>query len=673
MKPTTLNAVLFGAFLALSNVALAKDTLQTRVVDVNEVKKPVGGIKCYDASSSTPRRANYNRPAARKATVSVRGFGAEEIFQEQVERNTKKYSFFSTAKTCEDNDTGKTVGYEVFYDFGGDIVSKTFASRPERFLTVDRRTGQVVAGVKGESSPPGNRVPSTAECVRLYAIKNDRKARAVCGWLAEHGDPVAQNKIANLWFDGRGGRRSTEEALKWDLLGARQGHGRSMNNLGWMFENGKGVNMDTQKAFLWYTKSANVGDVCGQNSLGHLYAQGVRGLIEPNYQLAIEYFEKAIQNKYTDAKNCLALANVNLGEMYEGGKGVNRRSKDRALSLYSEAVNLGNRDAEEKVRAYGGTSPSFVEGTKLDYYNARPSIIYEKPSDEELQRQNKPEQIKKIELDEDPGMGRILAKQLPESPVKNRNGIAIIISNQKYDAKDINAVSYASNDKALMAVYAKKTLGYSDVQALENMSKGELEALFGTEKHKGRLFEDVEAKGSFEGSKPDVFIYYSGHGAPGDDRMSYLVPRDASPTQMEITGYSLNVLVSNLQKLNANKIVLMTEACFSGMSAGGTLVPRSSALVIRPRKINNTASNILTIAASKSDQVASWDDTAKLGLMTRYFIEGVIEGADKNNDGKVVAKELEKYLGYEVSRAARKEHNRVQNPVINGPLDFELR
>jgi len=613
-------------------------------------------LKCV-RSDSHKSTASSQEKASRKGTVAVRGFGGFD---------------YVGAQLCIETGGSKLAGYGVTYELGGKKRFATFLEEPQDTLKVDAESEQIIGGVGSERGLTSVAPPKIGQCSKAYELGQDERARKICGWLAEHGNAIAQNKLANLWFDGRGGRKNINEALRWDILGAEQGHGRSMNNLGWMYENGQGVELDYTKAANWYAKSANKGDVCGLNSLGHIYAEGLG--VAKNSTIASEYFKKAAYIKKSDAMHCVANAQMNLGWLIENGLGV-AKSIPRAAEFYQSAILLGNEQASDRLQdlqqKHRLPNSSKRPQRHIEYFDAQPSIIYSLPSQVEIENQVKPVEVKDINLDTDPGMGPSLSAQLPVASGQV-NGIAIVIGNSVYDHSDIAPVSFASNDKALIEIYAKKTLGYDDVRPYENMTKGEMETLFGNAEAPGQLNKWVQDAYQLHGKKPNVFIYYSGHGAPSlDTQKSYLVPRDAKPTQIELGGYSLDLLKSNLGKLDAESVTLIMEACFSGASAGGSLVPNSSALVIKPRAAKSPK-NMLYISASGLDQVASWDKKAKLGLMTRYFIQGVSGNADFDSNGMVTVSEVKKYLLPKVARSAQVEYDRTQNPSIVGPDEMIL-
>ena len=72
----------------------------------------------------------------------------------------------------------------------------------------------------------------------------------------------------------------------------------------------------------------------------------------------------------------------------------------------------------------------------------------------------------------------------------------------------------------------------------------------------------------------DVFIYYSGHGAPDtESKQPYLVPTDANPSTVKVGGYALKQLYLNLKKAPYRSATVVIDSCFSGMSASGALIP----------------------------------------------------------------------------------------------------
>ena len=259
-----------------------------------------------------------------------------------------------------------------------------------------------------------------------------------------------------------------------------------------------------------------------------------------------------------------------------------------------------------------------------------------------------------------------IINSLPESNEKESHGVAIIIGNRKYNKKlnDVPNVRFAYNDAKAIAHFARKSLGYREgnVIVLKDATKAQLETWFGTEDHpKGRL-SDVIKKG-----KSEVFVYYSGHGVPGSKKgRGYLLPINASPDKVQITGYPIQTLYNNLSKLSVSKVTVAIDACFSGRSPQGALIQNASPAILKVKETRPHLNKGAVFTASAADQIASWDTKTHLGLFTRYWLEGASGAADNNNDGKISAAELHSYLDKQVKYQARHRYGRMQDPRFFG-------
>lgn len=246
------------------------------------------------------------------------------------------------------------------------------------------------------------------------------------------------------------------------------------------------------------------------------------------------------------------------------------------------------------------------------------------------------------------------------------NDIAVIIGNANYQrGKDIPNVTPAYADAAGMKNYITQALGIREdnIIFLKDASQAELIATFGSEANpKGQLFNYVKAGAS------RVFVYYSGHGAPGgEDGASYLVPSDAQASLIELNGYSLKTLYNNLGKLPAKSVTVVLEACFSGASQAGSVIPKASSIYLKGRQ-TGVPPNITVIAAGAANQIASWEQDLSSGLFTKYFLKGMSGEADAspygNADGKVSYDELGRYFKDTLTYFARRYYGRQQTPQI---------
>ena len=248
----------------------------------------------------------------------------------------------------------------------------------------------------------------------------------------------------------------------------------------------------------------------------------------------------------------------------------------------------------------------------------------------------------------------------------NRDSIAVVIGNRDY-SEGIPRVAYAQNDARAMRRFLRDVMGYREgnIIYLENASQAQMVSTFGSSSsHEGKLWAWIKP------GRSDVFVYYSGHGLPGQrDKRGYLMPVDADPNTVELNGYSLDTLLSNLRKLDARSTTVILEACFSGNSAGGWLVESASPAYI-PAAAPTMPHGITLITAAQGDQLASWDERNRHGLFTYHLLQALYGQADRgyagNQDGMVSLGEVESYLSDEMSYAARRNFARVQEASIAG-------
>ena len=193
-------------------------------------------------------------------------------------------------------------------------------------------------------------------------------------------------------------------------------------------------------------------------------------------------------------------------------------------------------------------------------------------------------------------------------------------------------------------------------------AQAKLNSVFGVEgDHKAKLHSYLRP------NKSDVFVYYSGHGAPDvKTKTGYFVPVDCDPSTVRFNGYSLKLFYDNLAKLPARSITVVLDTCFSGGSEKGMLLKHASPVFIDVKNPLLTMKNACVLTSSTGDQISSWYPAKKHGLYTYYFLKGLQGEADADKDGNITGGELHKYLDEEVSYMARRLHMREQHPQIMG-------
>ena len=250
---------------------------------------------------------------------------------------------------------------------------------------------------------------------------------------------------------------------------------------------------------------------------------------------------------------------------------------------------------------------------------------------------------------------------------ENPDGVAVIIGNKSYSHTDVPEVSFAHNDADAIKRYVIETLGFRErnVIDLRDATVAELEGVFGNERsHKGDLWGYVRM------GRSDVVVFYSGHGMPGfKDGRSYLLPSDVAAGRVEISGYPLDVLYDNLGKLETRSALVLIDACFSGGSAGGTLVPAGSFAVV-PKQDVSVPGGLTVLTAAGPDEIASWDKEAELGLFTAHLLTALGGEADGkgygDENGEVTLAEVKTYLDEEMTYQAQRRYGREQTAMVIG-------
>ncbi len=364
--------------------------------------------------------------------------------------------------------------------------------------------------------------------------------------------------------------------------------------------------------------------------------------IPQDYAEGVNWFRKAAVQGYANAQ-------LQLGASYAAGQGVLQDLKEakKWLRLAAKQGDLSAQQLLEKLNA-------------INSQTASASLLV-------------PTMPKKV-VKASPIPPKKIASGFPSKPINVRfrsskpqpDDIAVIIGNADYKkGKDIPDVIPAYADAAGIKNYIKQSLGIREknIIFLKDASQAELIATFGSETNsKGQLYNFVKA------GKSRVFVYYSGHGAPGgEEGNSYLVPSNAQASLIDLNGYSLKTLYNNLSKIPAKSVTVVLEACFSGTSQSGSVIAKASPIYLKAKE-TGIPPNITVITAGAANQIASWEQDSSSGLFTKYFLKGMSGEADAkpygNGDGKVGYDELGRYFKETLTYYARRYYGREQTAQI---------
>jgi len=260
-------------------------------------------------------------------------------------------------------------------------------------------------------------------------------------------------------------------------------------------------------------------------------------------------------------------------------------------------------------------------------------------------------------------------RNIPRVRTSNPYGIAVVIGNENYTHKDVPDVEYAHNDATTVKKYLKNMLGYKEdnIIFIENASKSDFERVFGTESvPEGKLYNWVRS------NRSDVFIYYSGHGAPDmKNKKAYFMPSNSDPNYVRIDGYPLEVFYKNLNTIPAKSITVVLDACFSGGSQKGMILQKASPMYIDV-DFPFYGNKINLITSASGAQISSWYPQANHSLFTYYFLRALRGEADKNRDRHITLKEVHQYVNDNVPYIARRIYGREQTPTMKGIAEYIL-
>ncbi len=251
---------------------------------------------------------------------------------------------------------------------------------------------------------------------------------------------------------------------------------------------------------------------------------------------------------------------------------------------------------------------------------------------------------------------------LPRRAERNPNAVAVVIGNRNYAKAGLPAVKYAHNDARAIKEYLVHAMGVDEQNILyvEDATAASFSEIFGThDVYAGKLNSYLKPGVS------DVFVYYSGHGAPDlNNQGAYFVPVDADPAYIAMSGYSLDLFYRNVAKLPARAVTIVLDTCFSGNTDGGFLLSNVSPAAVRVKTDGPAISNANIFTSARGQQVSAWFHEKRHGLFTYYFLKGLSGAADEDSDKVVTSTELGAFLATEVSHQARRKYGLEQVPLL---------
>jgi hypothetical protein len=245
---------------------------------------------------------------------------------------------------------------------------------------------------------------------------------------------------------------------------------------------------------------------------------------------------------------------------------------------------------------------------------------------------------------------------------------AVLIGISRYAA--IRSLRYADRDAMALAEYLEKQVGVprANITLLVNdqATLVNLKRVLGTELKRRAAEKDT------------VIIFYAGHGAPEADAANpdddglekYLVPHDGDPRDLYTTGLPMREVENILQRLSAERVVVITDACYSGATGGRTFSTGSRRAVVSDNFLARLSRGRgrVVLTASRASEVSEERDELKHGVFTYYLLEGLRGGADLDGDGVITVDEIYAYVSRKVPTATGQN----QHPLKKGEVEGQL-
>ena len=241
------------------------------------------------------------------------------------------------------------------------------------------------------------------------------------------------------------------------------------------------------------------------------------------------------------------------------------------------------------------------------------------------------------------------------SQIQNSTTFAIIIANEKYNS--VSDVPYAENDGKILAKYLMNAIGLPKEHV-----KIYLNATFG---NVAGALKHINNLSLAFGDKLNIIFYYAGHGVPNEQtKQCMLLPIDGDATIPE-TCYNVDKLYATLGKLNANSVLVIMDACFSGSLRGDGMLFASRSVKIKSNQAEPKG-NMVILSASQGDETAFPFEKEQHGMFTYFLLKYLQE-----NNGDVTLGKMSEYLIEQVKRQSVVSNGKLQTPMVQYSPEVE--
>jgi TPR repeat protein len=145
------------------------------------------------------------------------------------------------------------------------------------------------------------------DALKVLEAGGDAKAVEVLTKIANEGNPLAQLRLGDLYFHGKGVVEDENTAIFWWKKSAASGNAEAMYQIAhaYLFGNtaAKGVADPDREAATWYFQAASAGHAEAAYTLGLLFIAG-KGVVEDRNE-AMRWFRLAAGKGHAEARKAL--------------------------------------------------------------------------------------------------------------------------------------------------------------------------------------------------------------------------------------------------------------------------------------------------------------------------------------------------------------------------------
>ncbi len=247
---------------------------------------------------------------------------------------------------------------------------------------------------------------------------------------------------------------------------------------------------------------------------------------------------------------------------------------------------------------------------------------------------------------------------LPKVAPPDPDAVGVVIGVEEHSGS-VPPVAFAGRDVDAVSRYLREALGVEDGNVLR---------LTNTQATMTNMRVTIERKlaNRVTPGRSVVYFYFAGHGVSNaKDRVPYLVPFDGDPAYPQDTCYSTVSLYQALGRLKAKRVVVMLDACFTGLSGrdGKTsLFPAMRPLMVTPI-LPSVPDGVAVLAAAGPDEMSGAATDRRHGLFTYWLLRALRGGS-----GVPAERTWRDVFGFvrdNVAKDARRQ-DREQTPVYMG-------